>query len=209
VLVRTRLRRVFILKGVSSSSSRVSFQISHLFNMDCSLSTIRNRTMGFDFEPLYNVNMYLNQTCPQSSDIFFPGTWTLTEPVCRKISGISDSIWSGWTPYPTSSVINRMLTWKLPLLQLVSQLPRPPLGPHVEAANLARLLGSPIEFFTDMLLTLAMCSARANQAKRVCREVEMDPSNLEYNRTWKSLAIIMVSYDECGLTEKADSIWQE
>jgi len=177
--------------------------------MDCSLSTIRNRTNGFDFEQLYKVNLYLKQTCPQLSDIFFPGTESLTEPVCRKISGMGNSIWSDWTPYPTSDVLNRTFRWKLPLLTLVAQLSRPPLGPHVEAANLALLLGDPINFLTNVLLTLAMCSARTSQAKRVCHGAGMGPSNREYNRTWKSLAIIMVSYDECGLTEKADSIWQE
>ena len=177
--------------------------------MDCSISTIRNRTMGFDFRRLNDVNLYLVQTCPLASDIFFPGTTMLTEPVCRKVSGISDSIWSGWTPYPMSDVWNRIVTWKLPLFQLVSQLPRPPLGPAVETGTLTHLLGDPIDFFTNILLTLAMCSARASQAKRVCLELGLDPLKSEYNRTWKSLAIIMVSYDECGLTDKADSIWRE
>jgi hypothetical protein len=177
--------------------------------MDCSISTIRNRTTGFDFGQLNKVNIYLNQTCPRASDIFFPGTTMLTEPVCRKISGISDSILSGWTPYPMSDVWNRIVTWKLPLFQLVSQLPRPPLGPGVETGVLTHLLGDPIDSFTSMLLTLAMCSARASQAKRVCLEFGMDSSKSEYNRTWKSLAIIMVSYDECGLNDKADSIWRE
>ena len=212
--------------------------------MDCALSTISNRTNGFDFAELFHVYLYLNQTCSWESDIFFPRTKMLTEAVCRKITQTGTSIWSGWTPYPISeyvalehriwmpffedivirrqefgvpcwlhattfSIWTRIVTWKLPLFQLVAQLPRPPLGAGVETAVLVHLLGDPIDSMVSMLLTLSMCDTRAKQAKKICLASGVRPSHSEYHRTWKSLAIMMVSYDECGLPWKADGICKE
>jgi hypothetical protein len=103
----------------------------------------------------------------------------------------------------------RIATWKLPLFQLVSQFPRPPLGPGVETTTLAHLLGDPIDSFMNMFLTLARCDARAKQAKEICKDSKISQSSAEYRQIWKSLAIIMVSYDECSLSEKADDLCQE
>ena len=178
-------------------------------NMDCALSTISNHTRGFDFGELFTVYLYLNQTCPPGSDIFFPGSRMLTDAVCKKITGNSSSLWSGWTPYPISDIWTRVVTWKLPLFQLVSQFPRPPLGLSVETATLAHLLGDPIDSVTSMLLTLAMCRSRVTLAKQMCSESGIDLGDPEYHRIWKALAIVMVSYDECGKPEKVDEFCRE
>jgi hypothetical protein len=173
--------------------------------MACSLANIANRTKGFEFVGLYNVHMFLNQTCGGSSDIFFEGTRMLTCAACEKITGLGNSIWTEWTPYPIADIWNRIVVWKLPLLQLLSQFPRPPLGPWVETGVMLHLLGDPIDSVASMFVTLATCQKRALRAKTLCTETGTGPEHPAHTRAWKELAIILVSYDECGTSEKVES----
>jgi hypothetical protein len=169
--------------------------------MNCTIESISNHTKGFDFASLFVVYLYLNQTCAPESDIFFQGTRMLTEVAGRFITQLSNSIWTGWTAYPISDIWNRIVVWKLPLLQLLSQFPRPPLGLSVEMGVMMHLLGDPIDSVASMLLTLSICQERAQQAKRLYGTKSADP---RHARTWKGLAIIMVSYDECGAPKKVE-----
>ncbi|KAF1849773.1 uncharacterized protein K460DRAFT_360626 [Cucurbitaria berberidis CBS 394.84] len=173
--------------------------------MACTLSSTTNHTKGFDFAELYNVYLYLNHTCAPESDIFSSGTRMLTAAVCRKMTRTSTSIWSGWTPYPISDIWTRIAVWKLPLLQLISQFPRPPLGPSVETGVMLHLLGDPIDSVASMLLTLAVCQTRVERAKELCVHTGVDCTHPGYHRTWKGLAIIMASYDECGASAKIEN----
>jgi hypothetical protein len=170
--------------------------------MNCSLDTIRNCTQGFEFAGLYNVYMHLNDTCATGSDIFFRRTGILNNAACERISGISGNLWTGWTAYPISDIWNRIVVWKLPLLQLLSQFPRPPLGPSVETGVMLHLLGDPIDSVSSIFLTLAACCERAEEAKQLCRQNGTDDDHPDFQRRWKGLAIIMVSYDECGLSKQ-------
>ncbi|KAF2677268.1 hypothetical protein K458DRAFT_163206 [Lentithecium fluviatile CBS 122367] len=103
----------------------------------------------------------------------------------------------------------RIVTWKLPLFQLVSQFPRPPLGFAVESAIIAHLLGDPVDSVMSMLLTLSMCQSRAALAKETCVAANVELIDEEYERTWKGLAIILVSYDECGKSEEVAELCEE
>jgi hypothetical protein len=172
--------------------------------MTCSIAQLSNYTEGFEFAGLYIVNAYLNQTCDPGSNIFFQGTRMLTRDACERITRTSNDIWKGWTAYPISDVYNRIAVWKLPLLQLLSQFPRPPLGPSVEVGVMLHLFGDPIDSVSTILLSLATCQERAKQAKALCVETGMKEDHPDYLRTWKGLAIIMVSYDECGASEQVD-----
>ncbi|KAF2117639.1 hypothetical protein BDV96DRAFT_643991 [Lophiotrema nucula] len=174
--------------------------------MNCSLSSISNHTSGFDFGEIYDVYQHLNQTCSAESDIFFTGSRMLTLATCVLITQTSYSIWTGWTPYSISDIWARIVTWKLPLAQLVAQFPRPPLGFAVETLTMIHLLGDPIDSVTSMLVTFKKCDARVKEAKKACSDVEIEPQHPEYDRTWKALAIIMVSYDECGKPENGDAV---
>jgi hypothetical protein len=167
--------------------------------MNCSPSTVSNFTKGFEFVGLFLVHTYLNETCAAGSEVFFESTRMLTNAACLRITGLSNDLWAGWTAYPISDIWNRIVVWKLPLLQLISQFPRPPLGPSVETGVMMHLLGDPIDSVASMLVTLAVCQQRAKQAKELCGLPEGDPA---YTKAWKGLAIIMVSYDECGLSGK-------
>ncbi|KAF2833561.1 hypothetical protein CC86DRAFT_365424 [Ophiobolus disseminans] len=172
---------------------------------NCSLTTISNRTKGFEFAGLYNVYLDLNRTCAWGSDIFLDKTRMLTNAACERITGNDGSIWTGWTSYPIPDIWNRIVVWKLPLLQLLSQFPRPPLGPNVETGVMMHLLGDPIDSVSSILLSLAICQERVERAKKLCIETGTGKSHPDYTRRWKGLAIIMVSYDECGASEKIQS----
>jgi hypothetical protein len=180
----------------------VSVKHANKATMNCSLSSITNRTKGFEFAGLYNVYTNLNATCAAGSEIFFENTRMLTSAACDRITGNNNSIWTGWTAYPISDIWNRIVVWKLPLLQLMSQLPRPPLGPSVETGIMMHLLGDPIDSVASILLSLEMCQRRARQAKDLCMASVMKHDHADYARTWKGLALIMVSYDECGASAK-------
>lgn len=177
--------------------------------MECSLDKISNRTNGFDFASLYAVQTYLNETCAANSDVFFRGTRMLTNAACERIAGIDQGIWTGWTAYPISDIWNRIVVWKLPLLQLLSQFPRPPLGPSVESGIMMHLLGDPMDSVSNILLTFAVCQERADRAKAICRHTGTPDRHPNFERTWKGLAIIMVSYDECGLPERIRDLESE
>ena len=168
--------------------------------MSCSLSTISNRTEGLAFDKLFTVHQYLKKTCLPTSDIFFPGTTLLTDATCHKVSGTTPSIGS-WTMYPKEDIWTRIVTWKLPLFQLVAQFPRPPLGLAVESLTIVHLLGDPVDSMMSMLVTLAMCRSRAALAKKVCAAANIQTTDAEYDRIWKGLAITLVSYDDCGKSE--------
>ncbi|KAF2635829.1 hypothetical protein P280DRAFT_510845 [Massarina eburnea CBS 473.64] len=171
--------------------------------LDCSILTIRNRTNGFSFGEFIPLYKYLHDTCPRESDIFFQGTRMWTDSTCRKITGLGDSIWRAWTPYPIEDIWTRIVTWKLPLFQLVGQFPRAPLGLSVEIATYLHVMGDPLDSITSMLLTLSMCRSRVELAKYVCQTAGIDETSPEFPQTWKRLAIIMVSYDECGKSDEA------
>ena len=172
--------------------------------MNCSLATVSNRTNGFDFAELFIVYTYLKQTCPPESDIFFPGTRLLTDAVCHVITDMGNSWWTDWTPYPIADIWERIVTWKLPLSQLVAQFPRPPLGLSIETATIAHLLGDPVDSIASMLLTYAICQSRADLAKKICKRSGIPASDPEFERTWKALAMIIISYDDCGLSDEVE-----
>ncbi|KAF1955510.1 hypothetical protein CC80DRAFT_493009 [Byssothecium circinans] len=177
--------------------------------IDCSISTISNRTNGFSFGQFIPLYKYLDETCLPGSDIFFGDTRMLTDATCRKITGLGSNIWSAWTPYPIEDIWTRIVTWKLPLFQLVGQFPRSPFGLSVEVGTYLHVMGDPLDSITSLLLSLAMCGSRVKRAKELCEAAGIKPSAAEYPRTWRRLAIIMVSYDDCGKSEKVREIrWE-
>jgi hypothetical protein len=58
----------------------------------CSLSTVSKRTNDSDFAKLFNVYQYFDSTCGLNSDIVFARTRMLTNEVCLKLTGNSNSI---------------------------------------------------------------------------------------------------------------------
>jgi hypothetical protein len=101
---------------------------------------------------------------------------------------------SDWTAYESEDILTRLMVWKAPLFQLLFQFPRPPLGLVIEAFSMVHLMGDPIDTLGGLLYTLFLCRRRA-QLLRKRRDLK---------RThWKALALIMMSYDECGVPQEA------
>jgi hypothetical protein len=124
-------------------------------------------------------------SCPSNPN-FFPGTPYLTNAACEALVG-----GGGMKAYPTRDILTRLLTWKAPLVQLIFQFPRPPLGASVEFFTILHLVGDPIDTIASLLYTLEVCQKRAESL----REQGMP------DRDWKSLALVMASYDETGNNE--------
>ena len=61
----------------------------------------------------------------------------------------------------------RLTTWKFPLLQLVAQFARPPLGFAEEAFTMAHLLGDPIDTINNLLQKLSDCQRRAQRWRNI------------------------------------------
>lgn len=125
------------------------------------------------------------------------------------MTGTSVSIWTGWTRYPIEDIWTRIVTWKLPLFQLAVQFPRVPLGFDVETATVLHLLGDPMDSMACVLFTLASCHSRARLAKNICEDAGLRQENPVFSSTWKALALIMVSYDECGKSEQVEDFCRE
>lgn len=133
----------------------------------------------------------------------------LTEETCRVITGTVNSIWAGWTAYPIEDIWTRIVTWKLPLFQLAVQFPRVPLGFSVETATIIHLLGDPVDSMASVLYTLATCCSRARLAKVTCGKAGIQEKHRDYEYTWKALALIMVSYDECSKSDQVQDFYED
>ena len=60
-----------------------------------------------------------------------------------------------------------LTNWKFPLLQLVAQFPRPPLGLGAQAFVIAHLLGDPVDTIRNLLRKLATCQRRAKKWENI------------------------------------------
>jgi len=146
--------------------------------------------LGFDFTSLWTITQRIQQYCPTDPRLFLndntpatPENAALTYSACKTFAP------KPWTLYPTSEIWARLQTWKFPLFQLVASSPRPPLGLTVEAFVLMHLMGDPIGSIMDLLQKLSRCQKLAKELQELCTEPE---------GVWKSLALIIVSYDEWG-----------
>lgn len=149
--------------------------------------------IDFDFGELWSITELIWEACPDDDRLWgsninitlapiFNYTLALTQNACQAITGGNN----GWTIYPTRDILNRLTVWKLPLLQLVAQFPRPPLNISVETFVIVHLLGDPIDTIWSLLHKLWICEKRARDWRKRQRE----------GNEWKGLALIHISYDE-------------
>lgn len=69
-------------------------------------------------------------------------------------------VWfSPWNNYDTKIVLGRLIDYKLPLLVLILQLPRAPLGWRIESFTLLHLVGNPVASIASLLYTLSSAFA--------------------------------------------------
>ena len=144
--------------------------------------------LGLDFDILYNAVQLINKTCPHS-DLFFDhasdNVPRLTTTACEVIGQ------KGWCRYPNNEVWVRLSVhvWKLPLLQLVSQFSRPPLGLKGEVFAIVHLIGNPANTVFSLLKKLVRCQEISQRFRRRLRNGGIE------------LALIVISYDELEVEE--------
>ena len=73
-----------------------------------------------------------------------------------------------WSVYAAARILARLIDFKLPLLQLISQNPRPRLiiGWKAEVLTILHLVGDPIDSMSSSLFTLATCRALFRNTRR-------------------------------------------
>lgn len=66
---------------------------------------------------------------------------------------------SPWSSYDFKVILSRFIAYKLPLLVLILQLPRAPLGHFFETFTVLHLIGNPVDSVASFLHTLSLSSA--------------------------------------------------
>lgn len=148
-----------------------------------------------DFQSLWTISQNVYRACTKDWRLFNQTPY-LTLAACKQIVGPGP-----FTYYLASDIWTRVTTWKFPLLQLVTLFPRPPLSWSGQTFVLLHLLGYPISTIHSLLIKVASCEDRAQfwvqlfeKKPRVSGLIQGDL----YDQTWKSLAIIVSTYDEWG-----------
>jgi hypothetical protein len=155
----------------------------------------------FDLEYLWQATQNITSTCANDIRLIGLNKTQLNQRACLELSGTAKWSWMRFTPYPNSDIYSRLAAWKFPLIQLVIQFPRPPLGLGTELFALVHLVGDPMETISSLMYTLAVCQTQATFWRKVCGRAS---SHLQNQRTkrpgcdWKEFTLIAMSYEEWG-----------
>jgi len=113
-------------------------------------------------------------------------------------TGFFMSIWY-FNPYTTDILMRNFQIWKIPLLQLLVQFPRPPYGTAVELMSLFHLLGDPIDTIASLIFTLQVTQNRLRAFK----------ANIMDQEKLKKLTLLVVAFEEAGYEENAARLEEE
>ena len=186
---------------------------------DCSKPWGPECHLGFQVLSLWRFTQNIQSRCPSDPRLAQtfgePRNPALTKNACQQIAGIS------WNAYDNSVWWNRLIAWKLPLLQLVAQFSHPPLAYKTQLFVMTHLLGDPIDTIKNLLLKLKKCQCRAQEWKIFVRNHTVtseqkrvmgqdgNPGSLMTNqkeRHWRSLSLVVDAYDEWGKGDEAHKI---
>ncbi|KAL6359895.1 hypothetical protein LRP88_07323 [Fusarium phalaenopsidis] len=115
-----------------------------------------------------------------------------------------------WSPYTAAIIFSRLIDFKLPLLQLISELPRPQIIPgwQTQAFAVLHLIGDPIDSMSSYLFTLATCMVVLKRIKEIMVErerveaegepIEAREVEKEVERRSKLIALVYLSYASNG-----------
>ncbi|PVH97177.1 hypothetical protein DM02DRAFT_658536 [Periconia macrospinosa] len=158
----------------------------------CIADILADPPRAFSIAALANITTVINQTCP----------WDLLRPTTLKPSVafnlttgnnfILSDLLGPWTTYPARIIMSRLIDFKLPLLVLIFQLPRPPLRFWVECFALLHLVSSPVDSIASYFFALSECFGVLKKIKyeaRRMREVKTD---------CKKLSLVVIAYATIG-----------
>lgn len=117
-----------------------------------------------------------------------------------------------WTHYETALVFGRLIDYKLFLLQLVSQLPRPQtsLGVWGQSFSVLHLVADPIDTLSGYLTTLVECRRILRETERllICNKAAARPRKSpdkttdEADRRAKVISLVYIAYKPNGHEKK-------
>ncbi|KAH7176158.1 hypothetical protein EDB81DRAFT_751552 [Dactylonectria macrodidyma] len=127
-----------------------------------------------------------------------------------------------WSPYAAAIIFSRLIDFKLPLLQLISQLPRPQiiLGWWTQVFSVLHLIGDPIDSMSGYLFTLATCMVVLQRTKEIMVQRERERAEAEaepieareveeeegVERRCKLIALVYLSYASNGHPKKIEDL---
>lgn len=109
-----------------------------------------NSTYGLNFTSLWDITASYFSICGKE------GVWLSNSTKDSRTAALSwdathDIVPQGFTPFPDADIWSRISTWKLPLIQLIAVVPKPPLGIFVQVLTVMHLISDPIGSMQDLL----------------------------------------------------------
>jgi hypothetical protein len=156
-------------------------------NSSCPPVPPANTTQHFDFLGLNNYLQDIVKNCSANDPrlVNLHGEAFLTLAAVRRWTGEK---WNTWNPYPGNDILRRLLTWKLPLANLLAQFGKQPLSGSREVSTISHLVGDPIDTLASMFYTLHVCLNRV----KLLRQLGLEPED------WKAVVLVMQAFDECS-----------
>lgn len=166
---------------------------------------------GFVFNDLYeNLEHYWGQ-CGADGALLYRQTGTqavitkdsatFSNDACEAMAG------ADWVMYSAGQIWDRVVSWKLPLFQLIAVSPMAPLGFWIGGFIVVHLLGDPISSLASLLRVLDSCQGWADYWEH---ELDNNMKKMVHGRSesyrqqlLKALTLIVVSYDELELGDAA------
>ena len=166
---------------------------------------------GFDFVSLWEITQNIQKACANDARLFIDAKGStvtgqnaaLTQESCSAIAGPE------WNYYPGFDILQRLGTWKMPLLQLVASFPRPPLGFWIQCFVIIHLLGDPVDTIKNLLLKLSECQHFADYWRGEYPALFGKSIEEGGDRDWKSLTLVTDAYAEWGEEERARAALHE
>jgi hypothetical protein len=156
-------------------------------NSSCPLTPSANNTQRFDFQGLYYYLQNISANCSPNDPrlVHLHGEAFLTFDAVRRWTGEKRTTWN---PYPDNDILKRLLSWKLPIVNLLAQVAKQPLSFSIELSTISHLVGDPIDTLASMFYTLHVCLERV----KLLRRLGLTP------REWKAVVLVMQAFDECS-----------
>ncbi|KAI9805301.1 MAG: hypothetical protein M1833_005754 [Piccolia ochrophora] len=155
---------------------------------------------GFDFAKLWDIAKNIKKANPDDERLFFPigpdglpdrSRTLLTKAACISSNTKGDN----FAYYKVSETLDFVLLWKVPLIQLLAQMQRPPLGFGAGLFTMTHLIGDPIDTIWSLSFKLWRCTCQAN-----------DWIRLQGEEDWEIFTLIVTSYDEWGEGDRVQTL---